>query len=299
MNILAVFATTVFAAETILSPLSDMPGTVVDGINKPSVSFGSLSVLPSPTPSPIPEEPVFIGPVLLSVSPTPKPIARKTQRQTVTIALLGDSMTDTLGPEAPHLKTALRRTYPTTNFIIKNYGVGGTNIQYGIDRITNGYTYLGKSYTPLIATNPDVVVVESFGYNPFGDDESSITTHWLLLAKAIDTIRANLPNAKIVIAATIAPNANRFGDGAPGISFSTEDKAKRVGTIKKYLENTVRFAKSQNLPLADAYHASLLADGNGNLTYINGGDFIHYSDNGRSLMASRIAGSIISNRLLE
>jgi lysophospholipase L1-like esterase len=119
------------------------------------------------------------------------------------------------------------------------------------------------------------------------------------LAKAVDTIRANLPHAKIIIAATIAPNATRFGDGAPGLSFSILDKWQRVTTIKKYLENAVRFAQSQHLPLADAYHASLLSDGNGNLVYINSGDHIHYSDKGRALMAGQIAGAIVKNKLLE
>ncbi|MFH0750118.1 MAG: SGNH/GDSL hydrolase family protein [Candidatus Gottesmanbacteria bacterium] len=296
MNIFSILVTSVFAAETILSPLGGMPTPEIE-IKKPQVSFGSLSA----TPAVLSDEP-FIGPIMAAVSPTPtpqpKPI-RKTKQQTVTVALLGDSMMDTLGSDAPHLKNALKKIYPGTTFIIKNFGVGGANIQYGIERITNGYTYLGTSYTPLITTNPDIVVIESFGYNPFGDDQSAITTHWLLLAETIDTIKAHLPNTQIVMAATIAPNAHKFGDGAPGLAFSLEDKWKRVETIKKYLENAIRFANSEHLPLADAYHASLLSDGNGNLAYINSGDYIHYSDKGRQLMADRITGTIAQKRLLE
>ena len=255
------------------------------------------------TPTPVPTTApavlgttTFIGPLKPSIIPQTK---NQIKKNSVTIALLGDSMMDTLGPAAPTLHTALKKIYPKTNFTIKNFGVGGTGIQYGIKRITEGYTYLGKSYPSLVETNPDIVVIESFGYNPFGDDAGTIDAHWLLLAKAVDTVKAHLPNAKIVMAATIAPNANRFGDGAAGLSFSVIDKWQRTTTIKKYLENTVRFATGEHLPLADAYHPSLMPDGNGNLKYINGGDHIHYSDKGRALMASKIAEAFTKNNLLE
>ncbi|MFZ2024756.1 MAG: SGNH/GDSL hydrolase family protein [Microgenomates group bacterium] len=265
-------------------------------------SFGTLMATPIPTTAPaVLGAETFIGPMMISTTPTilPTPTTKPIQQSSVIVALLGDSMMDTLGPTAPALQTALKKLYPKTQFTIKNFGVGGTGIQYGIKRITESYTYLGKSYTSLVATNPDIVVIESFGYNPFGDDAPTIDAHWLLLAKAVDAVKANLPNAKIIIAATIAPNANKFGDGAPGISFSVIDKWQRVTTIKKYLENTIRFAEGEHLPLADAYHPSLLSDGNGNLAYINSGDHIHYSDKGRALMASAIANSISKNNLLE
>jgi len=290
MNIFSFLVTGVFAAELLTT----------NPISTPKNSFGKLMATPTPAPTTAPAvlgTTTFIGPV----KPQPKadrPLA-ETKKSSVTIALLGDSMMDTLGTNAPALQTALKKIYPRTTFIIKNYGVGGTNIQYGIERITNGYTYLGTSYAPLVASQPDIVVVESFGYNPFGSDSGTIDAHWLLLAKTVDTIKANLPNAKIVMAATIAPNANRFGDGAPGLSFSVLEKWQRTTTIKKYLENTVRFAEGEHLPLADAYHPSLMADGNGNLSYINGGDHIHYSDKGRVLMATQIAGAIAKNKLLE
>lgn len=255
----------------------------------------------SPTPIPTSAPAIlgtitFIGPMKPSSIPRVK---QQVKKNSITIALLGDSMMDTLGPAAPALHTALKKLYPNTTFTIKNFGVGGTGIQYGIKRITEGYTYLGTSYPSLVATHPDIVVIESFGYNPFGDDAGTIDSHWLLLAKAVDTVKTHLPSAKIVMAATIAPNANRFGDGAAGLSFSVIDKWQRTTTIKKYLENTVRFASGEHLPLADAYHPSLMPDGNGNLVYINSGDHIHYSDKGRALMAKKIAEAIAKNNLLE
>lgn len=299
MTLLSLLAITVYAAEIIVSPLPDSPPQP----NHPSVSFGAyISPLPTngnvlglettaiPTPSP-------------STTPmptmTPAPIPLISRKRNVTIAVLGDSMVDTLGPDIPHLKTKLEAAYPATRFTMFNYGVGGTNIGYGIERLTNSYAYLGSQVPSLVSQHPDIVVIESFAYNPFPDADGGIDRHWLSLAKVIDVLKGQLPQTKIVIAATIAPNAKVFGDGAAGISFSTDDKWQRVDVIKKYLESTTRFARSQHLPLADAYHPSLGSDGNGNLAYINAGDHIHYSDAGRALLATVVTNAIVANKLLE
>jgi len=297
MNILSLFAATVIAAESIISPLTpDYKPPVVEP-SKPIVSFSELA-LPEVLGE---EESVLEASSSSTPTPTqtPAPVVRRTKKSTMTIALLGDSMTDTLGPEALHLKNALHGTYPNTTFIIKNFGVGGEPIDSGINRITNGYTYLGSSHPSLVSTNPDLVVVESFGYNPTGNDQGALDHHWLDLAHVVDLIRNNLPGTKIVIAATIAPNSNCFGDGAPGISFSPEDKLSRTTTIKAYIETAIKFAASQRIPLANAYTASRDSSGNGKLTYINSGDHIHYSDQGRVLMGSKITGTIVGNKLLE
>jgi hypothetical protein len=296
MNILSLFAASVFAAESMLAPVPDTMLTqnkisVVS--TKPDQSFNDL---PNPTPTPT-----------LSPTPSPTPIPKKaiekpavvsTKKGQVTIALLGDSMTDTLGPDAPALKKMLESAYPHINFIIKNYGVGGTNIEYGITRITSGYTYLGNNIPSLVSQNPDIVVVESFGYNPFSFDEGAIDKHWTSLATVVDKLRNNIPGVKIVIGATIAPNATVFGDGAPGLSFDQNAKNHKVAIIKQYLDNAVKFARSQHLPLADAYHPSLDSSGNGKLMYINQGDHIHYSDAGRTFFGQKIADAILGNHLI-
>lgn len=316
MNFFSLIAGSVFAAEFVLSPIPDDINMMVQPIpanisaNISRTTFGDL--IHSPIDAAVPnielpdiKPPTSNLPPLTSnfplpastPSPSPKPM-RTTKKSIVTIALLGDSMTDTLGPDAPHLKQYLSSIYPGTTFNIKNYGVGGTNIEYGIERITNAYQYLGNNIPSLVSQKPDMVVVESFGYNPFPVPDA-LNRHWLDLAKTVDTVTAAVPDVKIVIAATIAPNSVVFGDGAPGIAFSPEDKKERTDIIKSYLENAVKFAKGEHLPLADAYHASLTKNGDGNLTYINGGDHIHYSDNGRLLFAQKIGEAILNNKLLE
>jgi len=293
---LSLFIGIAFAAETILSPvpedvLSSFGSIVISTTTEafPDVSFGDIMITPTPTVTPTP-----------SLTPTPSPIPTRTARkQSFTIALLGDSMVDTLGSDLGILKQMLSKTYPSVGFTMKNYGVGATNIDFGIERITNGYTYLGNPMPALVSQNPDVVVIESFGYNPFSFDEGAIDKHWLALGKAVSTLQSALPAVRIVIGATIAPNASVFGDGASGLSFDPIAKSQKVTVIKKYLENAVNFARSQGLPLADAYHPSLDGSGNGKIAYINPGDHIHYSDAGRNFFSQKIAGAIINNKLLE
>lgn len=297
MTLLSLLIFTAFAAETIVSPLPDMPPTP----SHPTISFANLISLLSGSGQVLGTTTTHITtPTQESTpSPTATPTQNFTRKKSYTIALLGDSMIDTLGPDIPDLQSKLAYTFPTTQFTLLNYGVGGTNIDYGRERILNSYEYLGHQIPSLVSTLPDIVVVESFGYNPFPDKNGGVNRHWLALANIVDSLNKNIPRVKIVIAATIAPNAKVFGDGAPGIAFSAEDKWQRVDIIKKYLESTVAFAKSQHIPIADAYHPSLGSDGNGNLSYINAGDHIHTSPTGRQFFAEKVAGAIIANHLLE
>jgi hypothetical protein len=203
-------------------------------------------------------------------------------------------MIDTMGPGLPAVQSTLRSIFPATIFTLLNYGVGATNLDYGIQRITNSYTYLGNQIPSLASTQPDIVVLESFAYNLFSDADGGINRHWIALSTAVDTLRKHIPGVRIIIAATIAPNSKVFGDGAAGVSMDPVGKSEHTTLVKAYLDSTVKFAYSQHLPLADAYHASLDGSGDGILTYINGGDHIHYSDAGRALFARKVAAAVQS-----
>lgn len=306
-----IFATTVYAADKIISPLPDdmdLPRLIAD--YHPIVSFGDLiSAIPDTglvlgaTESALP---VATPTAMITATPTatPTPTATETRtarKRTFTVSLVGDSMIDTLGPVGGGLASRLNSAYPNATFTIINHGVGAENIDSGLRRLTNGYSYLGLGRNSVISEKPDIIVIESFGYNPYPlpDLNDALTTHWLRMAAMVDTIRRELPETKIVIAATIAPNWDVFGDGAAGLSFSPEGKRTKVEEIKKYIESTIAFAKSQGLPLADAYHPTLDSSGNGKLPYINGGDHIHYSDSGRAFFSQTVANTIITKRLLE
>ncbi|MBU1327324.1 SGNH/GDSL hydrolase family protein [Patescibacteria group bacterium] len=294
MNLLTLLAGIVFAVEaTVLSPLASDWQPLEQIVNLPTTTFGQITSL-------LPEPEVLGEQTSLSnnaaPTPTSKPV-RTTRQKSYTIALLGDSMIDTLGKDAANLAGRLNSVYPRTDFTIQNYGVGGTNIDYGLARVTGDYDYVDSHIPALASQSPDVVVIESFGYNPFVQSDDYLTRHWLALAHVIDALRLHIPGVKLVIAATIAPNAEVFGDGV--LNWTSEQKHQKVATIKEYLKNAVKFARSQKLPLADAYHASLGSNGNGKLMYINPGDHIHYSEAGMALMAQKIAETIAANRLLE
>jgi hypothetical protein len=215
-----------------------------------------------------------------------------------TMVLLGDSMIDTLGTNAPELKGALTSLYPDIVWNIINYGVGATTIDYGIERITNSYFYRGKTFPALVTLNPDLIIAESFAYNPYPDNSEGLILYTQQLKKLIDTIHKNLPRTKIIFAVTIAPNSYVFGDGAPAISFTRTEKIARTNTIKSYLTTAIQFAHNNNIPLADLYHTSLTESNDGNVLFISSGDHIHYSLIGRMLFAQKITETLQTNHLI-
>lgn len=327
MDVMALLSSITIVSTAVVSPLSSMHEDPIPA----SVTISPVAVhvsLPFPTTEPIflQAQPVSIPATLIGNSyvpthtptsspaptstPTPslritntqsiKPVSlpsRTLKNNNVKIAFLGDSMTDTLGPTITEITDELKKTYPQINPTMYNYGVGGTNIDYGIERITKDYEYLGQKIPSLASVQPDIVVLESFAYNPYPFDTGAIDKHWMQIANAVDLLRQTIPNVKIVIAATIAPNAATFGDGVLG--YSTEGKYQKVQIIKQYLESTINFAKGENIPLANAYHPSLLANGNGNQKYIHAGDNIHPSDEGRKFFSQIVAQTILKANYLE
>ena len=292
MNLLSIFIGVILAVERFILPTPQQGA-------KPTVSFAQLTPAMTYVDS--------IGEVLgtgtfsatIVAGLVPSATVRRTKKPQMTIAILGDSMVDTLGKDLRLVADELRLTYPETTFTLINYGVGGENITSGLSRLTRDSYYLGEHRPPLLSLHPDVIVIESFAYNPFPFELGALDQHWLSLAYMVDAIRTNAPDTKIALAAAIAPNSMVFGDGAPGISFSPADKRERTAVIRRYLENTIRFAQSEHLPISDAYTQSLDRMGEGNLTYINPGDHIHYSDAGRQLFARVLVDMITTNKLLE
>jgi hypothetical protein len=214
-----------------------------------------------------------------------------------TIAVLGDSMIDVMGPNLPELETALKKYYPGINFRLLNYGVGASSMEYAWQRLTSEYTWLGETHPPLVSQNPDIVVIESFAYNHWDNSQAGLDHQWLTLSKIINLIRQKTP-AKIVLAAAIAPDQNTLCEGIDGLDLPPDQKKAKAATIKAYLKNLVNFAQSQGYALADAYHPSLDSQGNGQELYINPGDHLHPSQAGKNLMSQEIAEAIWENGLI-
>lgn len=230
-----------------------------------------------------------------STTPTSIPHVMK---PTITIAVIGDSMIDTLGINLPQMANSLKQYYPDRQFRLLNYGVGSSDIEYGIYRLTHDYDYSGTHFPSLISQNPDIVVVESFAYNNYGNSETNINRYKLDLITLTNTIKEKLPNTKIVLAATVAPNSVTYSNGVKDLHLSSLEKIDQTNTIKLYLQNMVDYADSEGFILADAYHPSLL-NNEGQPDYINSTDHLHPSTLGGQFFSGIVAGTIFRNKLIE
>lgn len=201
----------------------------------------------------------------------------------ITIAFLGDSMIQTLDSQI--IAKSLNKYYPNHKFNILNYGLGGSDIEYGLFRLPS-----------LLSQKPDIVVIESFAYNNFGNTQSGIDRQWLALGAITTDIKNTLPNSKILLTATIAPHSVVFGNGSH-FSFTSLEKIEKTNTIKLYLQNLVNFATSQNFPLANAFTHSLI-NNQGNLNFISTTDHIHPSSQGATFFADTIALAITRHLLI-
>lgn len=213
------------------------------------------------------------------------------------IALLGDSMIDTLGRDLPYLRKKLESSYPEKVFMLYNYGHGSTNLDQGCARLTQETTYLTTTYPPIVSMKPQIIVLESFAYNHWSAASHDLDRHWITLARCIDIIKKESPNTRIILAATIAPNAQINGSALQ--DFSPENRREWNTTTHAYLQNMLRFAVSEKYPLADAYTPSLDQTGQGHVKYIDTTDHLHPSDAGKILFSETVADTIVKNGMIQ
>lgn len=236
--------------------------------------------------------------VISSPSPIPSPstivLKEALQRDAYTIIMVGDSMTESLGPNADELRKSLKIHYPNKVFGIYNLAKGSTNI---------------LSLQPLLEADVipsrefEVILIESFGYNPLSNLslEHGLKKQNEALDKAVGTIRMKKITAKvnsiIVFVATIAPNKDNYGKGA--VDLSQEKRAEWANERTAYIKNHIEYARLNNIPLINIYDKSLDKEGiTGDLHYIEGGSFIHPSKAGIELISKEIADFLFNNRIL-
>ena len=221
-------------------------------------------------------------------------IIQNVSSKEVTIAIYGDSMVDTMGTALPYLETALEQYYPQVNFALLNYGIGAQSIEQGKEGFNQAYSYKDRNYPAPASSGADIIIIESFAYNPMGED--GLDKQWLALSQIVDQARAS--GAKVMLLATIAPTKSQFGQGPGGIDWPQDTAWQHAGLIGRYLENAVNLGGSLNLPVIDAYHASLLANGEGNLNYISSHDHIHPSVAGHQFVANLVVQKIVQLNLI-
>jgi len=221
---------------------------------------------------------------------------RSTKYPKMSIAIVGDSMVDTMDTNLPYLQRELSLVYPTTTFTLLNYGIGSTTIDSGPSRLVEPFAYKDRSYEPIITLKPDLVIIESFAYNPLPD--GNLAHHAEVVTQMVDSLRSH-GISRIALMATIAPNREQFGRGPGGVNWNIETQDIHTAAINTYLQNTFTIAKNLNLPLIDAYSQSRDLLGNGLLDYINTHDHIHPSVAGHQFIAKQIINTLVTTKILE
>jgi len=241
-----------------------------------------------PTPTPVSQ---VLG---LSTNLNPLP-AIGGEGRVIDLVLLGDSMIDTLSDSI--CQRSFQRYFPTIKFNLLKYGYGSTNIESAIKRLTEITTYNGFDKPSILSQNPDIIAIESFAYNNFGNSQAGIDRQNQALQKITELIKKQSPDTKIVLASTIAPNSITFANGIKNLHYSALEKIEKTTTIKLYLQNLINFAGKNNFALADAFHPSLFGQ-NGSELLIDSSDHLHPSSLGSEIFCDTLAKSIQDNELI-
>lgn len=213
------------------------------------------------------------------------------------IVLVGDSMTDYLG-SGVEIKKHLKEYYPQKQIDIHNFSVGSTNVLTLPKRLQDLTNFNGKISEPILNTNFDLIIIESFGHNPLSEYslEEGLKKHNEVLDQAREMIKQRQPHALIILMATIAPHHDRYAEGV--VNLSTEERMKWAKERAAYIQNHIDYAKKNKLPLINVYEKSLDETGGGHIDYINTEDFIHPSPTGIDFISQEIAEFIFNKRIL-
>ena len=217
--------------------------------------------------------------------------------------MIGDSMTAALGPHGGGLSEDLNSLYKKTQqdlqgVIIDNYSKS-SNILAVSDELTQKTTISEYTFGPLLSQDFDLILVESFGYNPLSEFgiEEGIKRQNLALDELMKTLITTHPGSAIVFVATISPNIENFAKKTQP-NNSAEERATQAEERIAYIKNHIEYAKNHNIPLINIYEKSLSAKGDGNMKYINTNDDIHPSFEGVTFIGHEIANFIYDNQIL-
>lgn len=241
----------------------------------------------------------------LTNQPNPTPFQTYSAPQIETkdvyiIALVGDSMTEALGPLGGPFAEKLDGLYGDQTIIVDNYSIGSTNILSVDERLTQEVKNREYTFKPLIKRDDvDLIILGSFAYNPLSDitnRQEALATQNQTLLNLVQRFQDEMPHTRVLFLSTIAPNSRLFG--SVYLKLSDEDRQIQVQERRQYLENHIEFAQEHNIPVVDVYHQSLTDEDDGNLEYINPDDYIHPSAVGVEFIGQKLAEYIYQNNLL-
>jgi len=221
---------------------------------------------------------------------SPTPTVYKLKKDSYTIAIIGDSMVDTMGERLEYLEHSLVKKYPKTSFTLYNYGKGMETVEDGLKRLYKLFSYQDRHYSPLTETKPDIIIIGSFAYNPFFPYDRD--RHWLTLTALVQEIQKI--NSQVYMLAEIAPLRRDFGKGPNGVNWDEDTAYTHSGRIIEQLENAVGLARTLNVHLINVYQESLESEKKaGKKEYVNPSDGIHPSVKGHEFTADIISKTIL------
>jgi hypothetical protein len=211
--------------------------------------------------------------------------------------LVGDSMVAAFGLNAEPLRQALLSYYPDNEFVNYNYGFPSTNILSLPERLTTETVSLGHSYQSILSQGFDLIIIESFAYNPLSEMSllGGLEKQNEVLEIVVLELIKKQPETVIAFMTPIAPNKTSFAKNV--YDLSSAERLLWVEERVAYINNHIKFAKDNNIPLIDVYEKSLTDNGDGDVKYINPDDNIHPSNEGIDLMAKTIAQFIFEHQI--
>lgn len=211
--------------------------------------------------------------------------------------LVGDSIVGALGKSANQLRLDLIANYPNHEFVNYNYGFGATSILTVPDRLEKPTTYLGEIFPAINEATFDLIIFESFAYNPLSQYPlaEGLMKQTETLETSIKTVIKKHPSSIVAIMVPIAPSEEFFAKGV--VDLTPEVRKQWVEERVVYIKNAIVFAEKNNIPLINVFEKSLTTDGKADLKYINPSDYIHPSTEGINLISKTIADYIFQNHI--
>lgn len=251
-----------------------------------------ITVVPTPTRIPTPTPFIF-------TTYAPPKINKK---DVYKIAMIGDSMTVSLGPHGGGMSEYMNSLYKKENgsqgIIIDNYSVSSSILTVD-NQITQKATRSEYTFGPLLSGDYEILLIESFGYNPLSEFgvEGGIQKQNEVLGELMWKLITQKPNMVIIFVATIAPNIDSYGSSTQPNTVAA-DRIKQAEERIAYIKNHIEYAKSHNIPLINIYEKSLTENGDGDKKYINQNDDIHPSFLGTEFIGLEIGKFIYDNQIL-
>lgn len=232
-----------------------------------------------------------------TVSLFPYKAPKIAKNQSYRIVIVGDSIVNSLGPNANTLRLDLIGLYPDSEFVTYNYGYPSTNIFSLYPRLTEQTMNDTTENPAILKQGFELLIIESFGYNPLAQFslEVGLKKQEEELERSVRLILTEKPNVALAFLTPIAPDPVNFAKST--IDLSPKVRKEWVEERIAYIDNHRKFAQERGIPVIDVYPLSLKPNGEVDTKYISQDDFIHPSKEGIELISRTIADYIFSNKI--